>query len=124
AYMSLAAALFSSVAFAAARRALDEYRELQLSHKSEAGEADRTFHSIMLEATGNQFIIKMGRMIMELCRPYISKSSEVLDSTVMENHEKLLDIFCAGNTEGLAEAVEKSLIVFRHTLDTDMGNPS
>ena len=42
----------------------------------------------------------------------------------MENHEKLLDIFCTGNTEGLAEAVEKSLIVFRHTLDTDMGNPS
>ena len=120
AYMPLAAAKATEDKKAAARRALDEYRELQLSHKSEAGEADRAFHSIMLEATGNQFIIKMGKLIMELCRSYISKSSEVLDNTVMENHEKLLRIFCTGDTEGLEEAVKKSLLVFRHTLDAEI----
>ena len=121
AYLPLAAAKATADRKQAARRALDEYRELQLSHKSEAGEADRRYHSIVLEATGNQFFIKMGKLIMDLCRPYISKSSEVLDNTVMENHEKLLEIFCTGNTEGLKEAVEKSLVVFRHTLDHDMG---
>ena len=38
----------------------------------------------------------------------------------MENHEKLLRIFCTGDTEGLEEAVKKSLLVFRHTLDAEI----
>ncbi|WP_417029572.1 FadR/GntR family transcriptional regulator, partial [Cloacibacillus evryensis] len=122
AYLRLAAAKATEEEKIAARHTLTEYAIQQRAHLPEADRSDQKFHRIMLDATQNQFIIKMGTLIMELCRPYISKSNEILDETVMENHEKLLEIFCTGNTDGLEDAVKKSLIVFRHTLDTEMDN--
>lgn len=122
AYLRLAAAKATEEEKIAARHTLTEYAIQQRAHLPEADRSDQKFHRIMLDATQNQFIIKMGTLIMELCRPYISKSNEILDETVMENHEKLLEIFCTGNTDGLEDTVKKSLIVFRHTLDTEMDN--
>ena len=60
-------------------------------------------------------------MIMELCRPYMSVSSRTLDETALENHEKILKIFCSGKTDGLDEAVEKSMSAFRRTLGDSAG---
>ena len=82
-----------------------------------AEDYDRDFHTAILEATGNAFIVKTGLMIMELCRPYMSVSSRTLDETALENHEKILQIFCSGKTEGLDEADEKSMNAFRRTQD-------
>ena len=60
-------------------------------------------------------------MIMELCRPHMTKSSGILDETALENHGKILEIFCSGKTDGLDEAVEKSMSAFRRTLGDSAG---
>ena len=59
----------------------------------------------------------MGILVMELCRPYSKKGNAVLDKTVMDNHEKIMEIFCSGDTSNIDEAIKNSLIVFRHILD-------
>ena len=57
---------------------------------------------------------------MELCRPYSKKGNDVLDKTVMENHEKIMEIFCSGDTSNIEEVIRNSLIVFRHILDNGL----
>lgn len=122
AYMRLAAQKAQPQEKEAARAAFLKYKERQENGQDEANACDQEFHAAMLCATHNQFIIKMGELIMDLCRPYVEKSNTIADAVVLENHEKLLEIFCTGNTEGLDEAVKNSLLVFRHTLDTEYNN--
>ena len=102
-----------------AEEALENYRIQQATYSDTADYWDCEFHRIVLEATHNQFIIKTGALIAELCRPYVKKSTETANDTVMENHEKLLKIFKTGSTDGLDDAVRKSLLVFRNTLDSE-----
>lgn len=94
-----------------------EYKALSEEHLSAADISDQEFHKIILNTTQNQFIIKMGTLVMELCRPYSKRGNDVLDKTVMDNHEKIMEIFCSGDTTGIEQAVRNSLIVFRHMLD-------
>lgn len=104
----------------ALREKLHEYRTLLENHLPAADQADQDFHKIILNATRNQFIIKMGILVMELCRPYSKKSNDVLDKTVMENHEKIMEIFCSGDTSNIEEVIRNSLVVFRHILDNGL----
>lgn len=99
------------------RQRFHEYKNLSEIHHPTADVADQEFHKIILNATRNQFIIKMGILVMELCRPYSKKGNAVLDKTVMDNHEKIMEIFCSGDTSNIEEAIRNSLIVFRHILD-------
>ena len=103
-----------------AREAFDGLSRAQREGLQGAEEFDRDFHRAILEATGNSFIIKTGLMIMELCRPHMVRSSHTLDETALENHGKILEIFCSGDTTELDEAVEKSLSIFRRSLDDSM----
>ena len=104
----------------AIREKFHEYRTLSENHLPSADQADQEFHKIILNATRNQFIIKMGILVMELCRPYSKKGNDVLDKTVMENHEKIMEIFCSGDTSNIEEVIKNSLIVFRHILDNGL----
>lgn len=119
AYMRIAIAKATVEEKAEARAKFYEYRELCKLHSPKADEVDHAFHSVMLNATRNQFIIKIGVMLMELCHPYTRKGNAVLDDTVMDNHEKLMEMFCSGNGEGLEDVVVNCLIVFRHFLNTE-----
>lgn len=117
AYIALASSKASGDQKERARKAFEHFCHMQGRSHAEAERYDLEFHTAMLEATGNQLIIKIGTLIMELCRPYISRSNLISDDDVVENHKKILEIFCSGDTAGLDEAVEKSLIIFRNTLD-------
>ena len=97
----------------ALREKLHEYRTLLENHLPAADQADQDFHKIIL-------IIKMGILVMELCRPYSKKGNDVLDKTVMENHEKIMEIFCSGDTSNIEEVIRNSLVVFRHILDNGL----
>ena len=121
AYIRLAAERATEEQKRRAREAFEGLNRAQREALPGAEEFDRSFHLAILEATGNSFIIKTGLMIMELCRPHMSKSSGILDETALENHGKILQIFCSGKTEGLDEAVEKSMNAFRRTLDDSAG---
>jgi GntR family transcriptional repressor for pyruvate dehydrogenase complex len=102
------------------RQKFHEYKTLSEAHIPAADQADQEFHKIILNATRNQFIIKMGTLVMELCRPYSKKGNDVLDKTVMDNHEKMMEIFCSGDTTDIEDVVRNSLIVFRHILDNGL----
>ena len=122
AYIRLAAQKADDKEKAAAREALENYRICQATYSPEADRWDGEFHRILLESTHNRFIIKTGNLLTELCRPYMKKSTETADDTVMDNHENVLKMIETGVTEGLEEAVVKSLLVFRNTLDRDYKN--
>ena len=102
------------------RQKFHEYKDLSEIHHPTADLADQDFHKIILNATRNQFIIKMGTLVMELCRPYSKKGNAVLDKTVMDNHEKMMEIFCSGDTTNIEDVIRNSLIVFRHILDNGL----
>ena len=99
------------------RQKFHEYKTLSEIDLLAADLADQNFHKTILNATRNQFIIKMGNLVMELCRPYSKKGNAVLDKTVMDNHEKIMEIFCSGDTSHIEEVIRNSLLVFRHILD-------
>ena len=121
AYIRLAASRATEELKRRAREAFEGLSRAQRESLPGAEEFDRNFHLAILEATGNEFIIKTGVMIMELCRPHMTKSSGMLDETALENHGKILEIFCSGRTDGLDEAVEKSMSAFRRTLGDSAG---
>ena len=121
AYIRLAASRATEELKRRAREAFEGLSRAQRESLPGAEEFDRNFHLAILEATGNEFIIKTGVMIMELCRPHMTKSSGTLDETALENHGKILEIFCSGKTDGLDEAVEKSMSAFRRTLGDSAG---
>lgn len=121
AYIRLAASRATEELKRRAREAFEGLSRAQRESLPGAEEFDRNFHLAILEATGNEFIIKTGVMIMELCRPHMTKSSGMLDETALENHGKILEIFCSGKTDGLDEAVEKSMSAFRRTLGDSAG---
>ena len=106
----------------ALREKFYEYKTLSENHLPAADQADQEFHKIILNATRNQFITKMGTLVMELCRPYSKRSNDVLNKTVTENHEKIMEIFCSGDTSNIEEVIRNSLIVFRHILDNRLHN--
>lgn len=84
-----------------------------------ASQSDRAFHRTILEATRNQFIIKVGVLILELCDPYLEGSSTIHNDEAMENHERLLEIFCSGDTAGIEEVVSRSMSAFKEVLDRE-----
>ncbi len=116
AYIGLAAEKATDAHKTRAKEAFEGLSRAQRESLPGAEEHDRKFHLAILEATGNSFVVNTGLMIMELCRPYIDESSQVFDETALENHGRILEIFCSGDVEGLDEAVEKSLSVFKKSL--------
>ena len=69
AYIRLAASRATEELKRRAREAFEGLSRAQRESLPGAEEFDRDFHLAILEATGNEFIIKTGVMIMELCRP-------------------------------------------------------
>ena len=124
AYLKLAVTKITDEEKELARVKLQKYKELSESHDPDADMADQEFHKVLLNSTKNNFIIKMGTLIMELCRNYIRKSNAIVDDTVMENHAKILNMLCTGDTSDIENIVANSLSVFRHTLDTDLREKS
>jgi GntR family transcriptional repressor for pyruvate dehydrogenase complex len=124
AYISIAIRKATECEKQSAREKFYEYRELCRLHDPEADRVDLEFHRVILDATKNQFIIKIGNLIMELCHSYMRKGNAIFDETVMENHEKLMEMFCSGDLNGLPEVVMNSLVVFRNFIYTDFNkNP-
>ncbi len=101
---------------ARARARYMEYRGL-FEANLPVSDADIAFHRCILEATRNQFIVKQGTLIMELCAPYMDEGNAIYDREVMESHGDLLEIFCSGDTSGLAAAMERSLLMFKSVMD-------
>lgn len=99
-----------------AMAAFDELRRMEETSSPGAPEADRIFHRAILDATGNEFVIKIGCLIYDLCLPYLRQGGADAGEEVRESYKKILGIFCTGNMEGLEEAVKKSLILFRRRL--------
>lgn len=99
-----------------ARARYIEYRSL-FEANLPVSDADAAFHRCILDTTRNRFIIKLGNLIMELCTPYMCEGNAIYDREVMESHGDLLDIFCSGDTHGLPEAMERSLLVFKTVMN-------
>ena len=95
-----------------------EFKALSEAQLDAAYKADLDFHMIILNSTENQFLIKMGTMILELCNPYLKKSSTVFDADVIASHERIVQLFCSGDVSEAENAVEGATAVFRKSLDT------
>lgn len=117
AYMRIAAAKATEEDKALAKARFLEYKELYAANLP-ADIADKAYHKVMLDATRNQFIIKIGQLIMDLCSPYLEKSNDIRNKDALDSHEKLLEIFCSGDVSGLEETVAKSMLAFRDALNS------
>ena len=102
-----------------AREKFSEYKKACRRHDPQAGLLDLELHRVFLNATKNQFIIKVGELILDLCHSYMQKGTAIYNKTVMDNHEKIVEMFCTGKTEGLLEAEINSLSIFRKVIDSD-----
>lgn len=98
-----------------ARQRFAEYKNLFEMNASVA-EADIAFHTVLLEATRNPFVIKIGMLVMELCDPYFQGSDTIHDEKVMKCHEEILNIFCTGNTANLERSITGSMATFKTIL--------
>ena len=99
-----------------AKQRFAEYKSL-FEMNLPVAEADIAFHKVILEATRNPFIVKVGMLIMELCDPYFQGSDAIHDEKVMRRHEEILDIFCTGDTTNLENAIKGSMSTFQTILN-------
>ena len=117
AYMRIAVAKATDEDKALAKARFIEYRELYEANLP-ADIADKAYHKVMLDATRNKFIIKIGQLIMDLCSPYLEKSNDIHNQEALDSHEKLLEIFCSGDISELEETIAKSMLAFRDALNS------
>jgi GntR family transcriptional repressor for pyruvate dehydrogenase complex len=78
--------------------------------------ADMAFHKVILDATRNPFVIKIGMLVMDLCTPYLKGSDSIHNDVVMDSHEEILKIFCSGDSSNLEKAIVGSMIAFKEIL--------
>lgn len=78
---------------------------------------DIEYHRVMLDATRNPFIIRIGALIMELSIPFLEKSNRNLNDITMKHHEDLLEFFCSGNINNLNETIIGCMGIFKSVGD-------
>lgn len=69
---------------------------------------DIDFHSIILEATGNPFVIQVGTTLMELVRDSIGRGLRVWPDKAVAHHRLILTALREGGAAEIEEAVRKS----------------
>jgi GntR family transcriptional regulator, transcriptional repressor for pyruvate dehydrogenase complex len=79
-------------------------------------EEDLAFHRIILDATGNQFVIQIGNTILELFRESIGRGVQTFPTQAVEHHEAILAALREGGSEEIEAAIEQSYEHWRNTL--------
>jgi GntR family transcriptional repressor for pyruvate dehydrogenase complex len=81
-------------------------------------ECDLGFHLAILQATNNPFIIRIGRMILELFSVYIEKGVTSNPQRTIENHARILEAMKSQNREQIFEAVQITMDVWQKHLES------
>jgi len=85
---------------------------------------DIDFHLAILETTRNPFIIRVGKTILQLCRPSVRLSMLNRPSLAVRMHKKILEAFCERNETKLVSAIYESAEGWKESLAEEAGAPS
>jgi GntR family transcriptional repressor for pyruvate dehydrogenase complex len=97
------------------RRALERL-ERSVRSGTPAADDDMAFHLAILKATKNPLVIRIGETIYQLFKPSISVSMRHIAPRAVEDHRRIFDAFCSGDSERLRAAVLKSYDGWKESL--------
>ncbi len=78
-------------------------------------EVDTKFHSLIFNATGNNFYLPFGNILTTMFENFIAHSSEE-GSTCIDEHRQIYDAIMAGNSEKARQASANHLLDSKHRL--------
>jgi GntR family transcriptional repressor for pyruvate dehydrogenase complex len=70
----------------------------------------------ILKATKNPLVIRIGETIYQLFKPSISVSMRHIAPRAVEDHRRIFDAFCSGDSDQLRAAVLKSYDGWKESL--------
>jgi GntR family transcriptional regulator, transcriptional repressor for pyruvate dehydrogenase complex len=114
-FTRLAQARLSPDDFERLERSVSDLRR-SVAAGTATAEEDLAFHRIILDATGNQFVIQIGNTILELFRESIGRGVKTFPTQAVEHHEAILAALKKGGTEEIEAAVEQSYEYWRNTI--------
>jgi DNA-binding FadR family transcriptional regulator len=79
-------------------------------------DVDTRFHSLIFNATGNDFYLPFGNILTTMFINFIAHSSEE-GSTCIKEHRQIYDAIMAGNSDKAREASANHLLDSKHRLD-------
>jgi GntR family transcriptional regulator, transcriptional repressor for pyruvate dehydrogenase complex len=92
---------------AALERNVDELEAAVAEGRVEASH-DLSFHERILEATGNPFIIQIGRTILDLFRESIGRGVQTFPERAVEHHRSIIAALVSRDPSKVDEAIERS----------------
>lgn len=104
AYTLLAARKATEEDFKSIKEAQQHCEKLALQNKH-TGDDDIAFHTAILHATHNPYVIRIGEVILKVFMESINRSSTQSPSSVIEDHRKIYDALLSRNETALNAAV-------------------
>ena len=109
----------------ATKEDIDRIREMHrrfekaIDQGSETAEDDIGFHMAILNATHNQFVIRLGQTILELFKPAMIKALKSNPEAALRDHSQILEAFRGRDKDTLNKAIVKSFENWRTGLDPE-----
>lgn len=91
-------------------RAAAETLEEKVRQKTQTAQDDLSFHEVILEATHNPYIIRIGQTVLHLFEASIQKSMCNIPDQAVEDHYRILDALEKKDQQALQTAVLKSFV--------------
>lgn len=104
AFALLAARKATEEDFEKIKAAQQHCEKLALENKH-TGDDDIAFHTAILHATHNPYVIRIGELILKMFVESISRSSTQCPSTVIEDHRRICDALLCRDADALNAAV-------------------
>ena len=80
----------------------------KVSIGSQMADDDLEFHKVILEATHNPFVIRIGLVIMQLFRASIKDSMILIPKQAVYDHDEILQAFIRHNEKEVVDAITRS----------------
>lgn len=101
----------------AIEEALNKHEEAVKNSKfDDLGNREIEFHLAILKATKNPLVIKVGRIILELLKPSIEKTTKIYAQRAVKDHKRIFEAIKKKNSLEVEEAIKKSYEVWREQL--------
>ncbi len=82
--------------------------ERKIHSGDQTAEDDLSFHQLILEITGNPFIVRVGTTIHQLFTASVGRSMRTIPETALKDHRAIYDAFRSRDPERLSRAVLES----------------
>jgi len=117
AYTKLAAQRMTQEDFSKIEKNLEKHKKAMAENKlDELSDIEEEFHTVILKATKNPFVIKVGQVILAIFWFSIRKTSKMFPERSFEDHKRIFQALKARDSEKIEKAIYKSLEVWGELL--------